>query len=183
LNPNLPLEIKIDDFGEFDQNKAIDLIVYGITIKTIHKVQKGTVKPCVFALCENNPNHLFCIRRKSKKKNGGVTKIELNDISSISNVKNDESGKNKTSMFDSELILQILYGKNQQLLLIFDDRETKGLFWGGLMYFMDHASQEEEKMYFVCSKKVSLLILIEKIQRRYLQGMFLGKTIKMGIIS
>ena len=175
--------IKVDDFGEVDQNKAIDLIVYGIPIKVITRANKSRVNPCVFALCEHDFNHLECIPPQSKKKNGGVFKIELNEISSISNVKDDELGKNKSPLFDSDLMLKVLYGKNRQLLLVFDDRETKGLFWGGLIYFMERASQEEEKMYFCCSKKLYLLFIIAKTQRFYLRGMFLEKMIKMEIIS
>jgi len=136
--------IKIDDFGEVDQTKAINSIVYGLPIKVLTNPKKSTVTTCVFALCGNDFNHMECIRPEKKQKLA-VTKIELNEISSITNVKTNPA-KNKNSLFDSEYMLKILYGKNKQFLLVFDDLETKGHFWGGLMYFMERATQEEEKI-------------------------------------
>lgn len=137
--------IKIDDFGEVDEAKAISSVVYGLPIKVISK--KSIAKSFVFALCDHDFNHLEQIPIEKSKKSA-VTRIELNEISSVSNVKTDPI-KNKNSKFNSELILKILYGKKQQLLLLFDDLETKGLFWGGLLHFMERSNQEEEKMYIL----------------------------------
>jgi len=169
--------IKIEDFGEVEESKAINCVVYGLQIKVISK--KSTATPSVFALCEHDFNHLERIPiEKSKKK--AVTRIELNEISSVSNVKIDPV-KNKNSKFDSELILKILHGKNKQLLLLFDDKETKGLFWGGLLHFMERSNQEEEKMYiYLLIKHVSNLS-IERIQEHYLQEIFSEDMIRMAI--
>jgi len=173
--------IKIDDFGEVDQTKAINSIVYGLPIKVLTNPKKSTVTTCVFALCGNDFNHMECIRPEKKQKLA-VTKIELNEISSITNVKTNPA-KNKNSLFDSEYMLKILYGKNKQFLLVFDDLETKGHFWGGLMYFMERATQEEEKMYSFRDEKTYLSFIIEKIQRFYLREMSLERMIRTAIIS
>jgi len=51
------------------------------------------------------------------------------------------------------------------------------------MYFMERATQEEEKMYSFRDEKTYLSFIIEKIQRFYLREMSLERMIRTAIIS
>ena len=139
--------LSMHDFAHLDMNQCINTLVYGTTVQMIRNKKKNKNKKpgiFVFSLCENDFHSLQWFYKFKNKKN--VEKIDLGMISSVSHF-NSPSDEKKPMKYDKKLILEIMYGRNQKLALLFNDYHTKELFWCGLNHFMDKFHAEEVAMY------------------------------------
>ena len=132
----------LSEFAHLDLNKCIDTLVYGTTVRMIKNKNKNkTPAVFVFSLCEDNFNELQWIQKHKNK----LKKMDLGMISSVSHY-NKLKNETKPLSYDYNLILEIMYGKNQRLVLLFDDFYKKELFWCGLRHFIDKQSLDEITM-------------------------------------
>lgn len=120
-------------FRKFDGKNlemAVNLLVYGVTVKKLTKSKNSTEKIILF-LKANSMDCLKCLTIKKNKKfrKSKIRFLQINNISEHPEMKNP-------SLMNPENTLNVVYNSNRyNLLLEFETSEKKYLFWEAVQYF------------------------------------------------
>ena len=110
-------------------------------------IKKLKKKPSQYTFFVNPQtcNELFWINRSKQR----LKKIGLTDITSISTY-TEVHKKDKASTNTEQLeTLKVSYGKDEKIVLVFENQNAKEQFWKGLQHFVDKVQKEEDaKTYY-----------------------------------
>ncbi len=107
--------------------------------------KKGNGKPhsVIFYIFEEDLTKLQWISHKKLLRD---TRIDLRTVTRITEVPTVMKAKAQLK-YDQSLILSIHYGNDQEIVLLFEDSETKTEWWCGLQYFIQKAMNTIKKQY------------------------------------
>lgn len=129
------------DFDNLDINKCINRLIYGQSIYKITKKGKKLPQKIHFFILENDTSKLQWMHGSNMTR----CRIDLKTVTYISELPTVVNAK-AIEKYDNSLLLSIHYGRDEELLLLFDNKETKFEWWCGLQYFVDEAQDEEANL-------------------------------------
>jgi hypothetical protein len=127
------------DFPKNRLNRAINMLVYGTRVNKMTGRGKGKHE-VIFYIDEDN--HFF-LQWLSDNKPLSQTRVDLTGVKRIA--ESPSFKINKSFQEYDDLMLAITYGNDDELVLVFEDREDKDLWWQGLQHFYKLANREEHK--------------------------------------
>lgn len=125
-------------FQHLSLDRCIKKLIYGSFIKKLTKKGNGKAKKTFFYLYESDLSQLRWI---SKNKIFRDSKIDLRTVTTVSETPVSLKRK-KMTKYEDEEVLSILFGKEEELILIFDTRDDKLDWWCGIEYFIQKSKSQ-----------------------------------------